>query len=318
MLFRSLAGAAAGAALARSGRAAPAPSPLEIGGAAIQIDLESAQFDLPEAALLDWVKQAARAVTSYYGRFPVPHARVKILAHHGRGVHGGESFGDGGVWCRLSVGSHATQGDLDRDWTMTHEMVHFAFPSVPDRHHWIEEGLATYVEPIARASAGNLTPRQVWGDMARDMWQGLPEQGDQGLDHTHTWGRTYWGGALYCLLADIEIRKNTANAKGLPDALRAINRAGGSIEVDWPLERALQVGDHAADGKTLSKLYLDMRAKPVMVDLPDLWKRLGVVRRDGEVTFDDSAPLAKIRHAITPEQHAPSATRLPRDTATAG
>lgn len=40
---------------------------------------------------------------------------------------------------------------------MTHEMVHLAFPSVPDQHHWIEEGLATYVEPIARARASEIS-----------------------------------------------------------------------------------------------------------------------------------------------------------------
>jgi len=28
---------------------------------------------------------------------------------------------------------------------------------------------------------------------------------DRGLDHTHTWGRTYWGGALFCLPRRVEI-----------------------------------------------------------------------------------------------------------------
>jgi len=35
-----------------------------------------------------------------------------------------------------------------------------------------------------------------------------------------------------------------------------------------------------------------------MVDLPDLWKQLGVGRENGKVVFDDSAPLASIRRAI--------------------
>ena len=61
--------------------------------------------------------------------------------------------------------------------------------------------------------------------MVDGMPQGLPAAGDQGLDNTHIWGRTYRGGAMFCLLADIEIRKQTGNAKGLLDALRAINRA---------------------------------------------------------------------------------------------
>jgi hypothetical protein len=145
---------------------------------------------------------------------------------------------------------------------------------------------------------GNLPVTQVWGDMVRDMPQGLPAAGDRGLDHTHTWGRTYWGGALYCLLADVEIRRHSHNKKGLVDALRAINRAGGNIESDWSLERALRVGDKATGGRVLMDLYGEMAGKPVPVDLPDLWRRLGVRREGGEVTFDSNAPLARVRAAI--------------------
>ena len=274
------------------------PAIVKQGGAEIEVSFESDHFDLPRTALLGWVSQAARAVSAYYGRYPVPHARVRIHAGNGRGISHGVSYGDDGAWCRITVGSPTTAADLDQDWMLTHEMVHFAFPSVARRHHWIEEGSATYVEPIARVHIGNLTAAQVWGDMLRDMHQGLPQEDDRGLDNTHTWGRTYWGGALFCLLADIGIRKNTANAKGLEHALRAINRAGGTIEVDWPLERALEIGDQATGGKTLTELYRKMSAQPVMVDLPDLWKQLGVSRQDGKTVFDDRAPLASVRQAI--------------------
>ena len=94
---------------------------------------------------------------------------------------------------------------------MTHEMVHLAFPSVPDEHHWIEEGIATYVEPIARAQVGDLSPEIVWRELVDGLPKGLPAPGDHGLDNTHTWGRTYWGGALFCLMADIEIHRRTNN-----------------------------------------------------------------------------------------------------------
>jgi hypothetical protein len=295
---RRLAGLAAGSALAGTMRAADPPAEVKVGGAEIAVSFESDRFDLPRKALLDWVNEAARAVSAYYGRFPVRRARIRIFAEGRRGVSHGVSNGDDGVWCRISVGRETTVADLNEDWMLTHEMVHFSFPSMQRRHHWIEEGIATYVEPIARVQVGNLTAAQVWGDMLRDMHQGLPEDGDAGLDNTHTWGRTYWGGALFCLLADIGIRKNTANAKGLQDALRAINRAGGTIEEDWPLERALETGDKATGGKTLMELYQQMGTKPVMVDLPALWKQLGVARQDGSVAFDAQAPLAGVREAI--------------------
>jgi hypothetical protein len=42
-----------------------------------------------------------------------------------------------------------------------------------------------------------------------------------------------------------------------------------------------------------------MRSTPVSPDLDQLWKELGVKRQGKTVTFDDSAPLAAIRRAIT-------------------
>ena len=39
---------------------------------------------------------------------------------------------------------------------LVHELVHHGMPNLADEHHWMEEGLATYVEPIARAQAGEL------------------------------------------------------------------------------------------------------------------------------------------------------------------
>jgi hypothetical protein len=73
------------------------------------------------------------------------------------------------------------------------------------------------------------------------MPQGLPQAGDRGLDHTPTWGRTYWGGAIFYLLADVKIRKRTRNRVGLQQALQGILAAGGNHEQDWPIQRILSV-----------------------------------------------------------------------------
>jgi len=127
----------------------------------------------------------------------------------------------------------------------------------------------------------------------------LPQSGDQGLDHTHTWGRTYWGGALFCLLADVEIRRQTQNEKGLQDALRGILNAGGDMREDWELEKALDVGDHATGTDVLRKLYERMRNSPTETDLAALWKQLGIREENETVQFQDDAPLAAIRRSIT-------------------
>ncbi len=253
---------------------------------------------MPAKDVFRWVQSSAESVAAYYGHFPVPQLSIRITPFEGRGVHNGETFGDRGGRITIRVGNKTSPSEFTSDWMLTHEMVHLAFPSVDEKHHWIEEGIATYVEPIARIQAGHLTEEQMWSDLVRDMPQGLPHNGDKGLDHTHTWARTYWGGALFCLLADIEIRRKTNNAKGLEHALRGILEAGGNIRAEWNLENTLRAGDRAAGVSVLLPLYEEMKDKPVAVDLDSLWRQLGI-RSDGTwVSFDDSAPLAAIRRAI--------------------
>jgi predicted metalloprotease with PDZ domain len=129
--------------------------------------------------------------------------------------------------------------------------------------------------------------------------RGLPEAGDRGLDRTHTHGRIYWGGCLYWFLADIEIRKRTDGRKSLDDAIRAILDDGGDGSADWPIDRVIATGDRATGTTVLKELHDRMGDKPDKPDLDALWRDLGVVYRQGKVTFDDKAPLAAIREAMT-------------------
>ena len=276
---------------------------IHIGGASIQIDFGPGSFDLPPEQIVQWVRNAATAVATYYGRFPVASARIFIMpAADKSGVLRGTTWGDVGgspAFSRMVIGQHTTQQELTDDWTMTHEMVHMAFPSLSDEHHWMEEGLATYIEPIARVQAGFLTPQKIWGDMLRDMPKGQPGPSDQGLDQTHTWAATYWGGALFCLEADVTIRERTGNRKGLQDALRAVVAAGGTIDQDWELTRALEIADKATGTSVLMDLYNKMGKTPTHVDLDQLWQRLGIRSEQGRIVFDDHAPLAAERRKIT-------------------
>ena len=277
------------------------PEQLHIGGAVIDVTFAPGKIDLPRSQVLTWVSNAAEAVTEYFGRFPVEQARIIIRPAEGRsGIFRGMTWGERGAHTRISLGEFTSPRDLDDDWMMTHELIHMAFPDVAgEGHHWMEEGMATYIEPIARAQIGKLTAAKVWRDMVRDMPQGLPQAGDQGLDYTHTWARTYWGGALYWMLADIRIRECTSNRQGLQDAMRAILKAGGDIEHEWSVPKILETGDKATGCRVLEDLYDQMKGSQVQTNLPALWGRLGISEKNGNFTFHDDAPLAKIREAIT-------------------
>jgi hypothetical protein len=276
-----------------------AKTDLDVPGGVVHVAFAPGDIALPKDRILDFVRTSAKAVSTYYGRFPVSSVKLLIVPVDGPRVRGGTTWGYRGAAIRLMLGRDASEDDLKRDWVLVHEMTHLALPDMAQRYGWLSEGLAVYIEPIARVQAGDLTAREIWQAMMRDMPKGLPQAGDEGLDNTDTWGRKYWGGAMFCLLADIEIRKATSNRLGLQDAMRGVLAAGGSVEVDWPIERILSVADKAVGVDVLTRLHEQMGPKPVAPDLDALWRDLGLKLQGGSVEFDDSAPLAAIRKAIT-------------------
>ncbi len=242
-----------------------------------------------------WVERSAAAVAAYFGRFPVGAAEILVVPVDGSGVRSGHaSHGDTGLLVRVRLGRDSTPAQLLADWIMVHELIHLAVPRVPRSQNWLHEGIATYVEGVARAQAGLLRADEVWRDWRRAMPQGQPQAGDRGLDHTPTWGRTYWGGAMFCLLADVRIRERSEGRVGLQHALRGVLAAGGGYHSAWPVARILAVGDAAIGQTTLTDLHLRLGPRAEAVDLDALWRRLGV---DAGGLRDD-APLAAVRRAI--------------------
>jgi hypothetical protein len=49
----------------------------------------------------------------------------------------------------------------------------------------------------------------------------------------------------------------------------------------------------------LTRLHNEMGSKPVTPDLAGLWRDLGIRPQGESLEFDDTAPLAAIRRAIT-------------------
>jgi hypothetical protein len=281
-------------------RASGPATTVKICGSTIDVRFDSEASSAKRDDLLTWVRRAGEAVCTYYGKSPVSHLNLDVRVQGNSGVHSGVTYPDDDGYTHISVGADTSVAQLNDDWMLTHEMIHLAFPSMKRRHHWIEEGISVYVEPIARVQSGQLSAERMWHDVVRDMPQGEPESDDHGLDQTHTWGRTYWGGAMFCLVADVRIRQQTKNQKGLQDALRGILSAGGTINEDWEIERAFAVGDKATGTTVLTDLYREMADKPSPVDLPAMWKQLGISRdTSGAIKFDSSAPLAEVRVGIT-------------------
>ena len=285
-------------ALARSACPAGVNMELPVSGARICVfidDVGPAQ----QRELRTWIDRSAHIVAGYYARFPSPRVIIKLQGMDGSGVGGGRTTNDSGLMIQMRVGRQTTADTLAADWVLVHEMVHLALPEVGRRHNWLAEGLATYVEGVARAQFGNRDIADVWAEYRHSMPLGLPRAGEGGMDESPSWGRTYWGGALYCLQAEVAIREQTANRFGLQTALRAILRQTGGYAAERDIAEILKIGDAATGTHVLYDLYQQIRSAPQAADLDVLWTSLGVPGEPKTQAFDDGAPLAAIRVAIT-------------------
>lgn len=289
-------------AQAFSSRSGSKPTLLSLSNARFEIYQTEGKLGVSSADVTNYVRDAARAVIAYYGTFPVEKTVVVIEPTDDYGVGFATStHEDAGGYglIEIQIGRYATNNQLRTSWTLTHEMMHLAFPIMGRRHRWLAEGIATYVEPIGRMRIGRLSREEMWGDLADNLHKGLPSASDDGgLNQVQGYRRLYWGGALYCLLADVEIRKRTHNRLGLEEALRAVANMGGTAASDWNAEKSLRVADGAIGARVLQDLYEQMAETPRTVDIRNLLRQLGVKRSGSTIVFDDEAPLAAVRRAI--------------------
>ena len=259
------------------------------------------RLNISQTDLQAYVTSAALAVGKIYGQIPVRRTVIRVEAVDGDSVGFATSTYDDDKdygLIEISIGRNTSRQTLNQSWTLTHEMLHLGFPIVEHSKRWLAEGIATYEEPIGRLRTGMISTGDLWGDLVRNGPSGLPQPGDRGLNYSRSFERTYWGGAIYCLLADIEIRQQTGNRYGLEHALRGIANSGGTARSDWSANQALVAGDQSLDVEVLSSLYKKMAFEAYPVDLAKLWRQLGIRKTSNGIVFDNSAPLAKIRQAI--------------------
>jgi len=276
----------------------PPVSEMHLGGSTICIVMDD-MLTKAQPRLRDWIDRSAHIVADYYGQFPAPLVVIRLRGMDGSGINGGRTTNDSGLMIQMRVGRETTRDQLAADWVLVHEMVHLALPEVGRTHDWLAEGLATYVEGVARAQYGNRAIADVWAEDRNSMPKGLPRAGEGGMDQSPSWARTYWGGALFCLQADVAIREQTANRVGLQTALRAILKETGGYGFDGNIGEVLRIGDSATGTHVMYGLYQQVRATPQSPDLDLLWTLLGVPSDPLTQPFDNRAPLAAIRIAIT-------------------
>lgn len=257
-------------------------------------------FSLGMDETLAFVARDANLLAGFGGGFPA--SRVLVLLMPVR-EHNGLIFGrvqpsPFPAVC-LYAGEQTGPAALTDDWILLHELIHLTFPPVAKAGRWLDEGLATYFEPILRSRAGARSEEALWTELVDGFRRGLGALEHRGLDGAEGIDDVYWGGALFCLLADVEARQASAGRWGLEDGIRTLVATGygvtGPLRTLDELIPVLEVGAHS---EGLSALWQRHVVAAGGVGLDDLLRRLGVHARNGEVTLDDSAPWAAIRRSI--------------------
>ena len=246
-----------------------------------------------------WVADSARAVADFWHGFPVPRVQITVIVVPGRDrVVFGKVLPESAPGIALLVGENTPRQALYQDWILVHELFHLGVPSFSGEGKWFDEGLATYFEPIIRARAGFISEESVWEEFTRAMPRGLHAVERQGVERAEDFSGVYWGGAILVMLADLEVRRHSAGARGLEDGLRGVRAAGGHASEVWPLERALALCDRATGVRALAPLAAAHAQRGRPVDLDALWRQLGVVSGAGGMRFDDRAPLSAVRRSV--------------------
>ena len=268
-----------------------------LGTSTLEVAITQDNRFLSDEAIIAWVVHSARTIQSYLGFFPVERALILATSSSFDDVRG-QTSGGGGSAILLSIGTRATAWSLSKGGVLTHEMVHLALPYMTPLDQWFTEGLAVYIEAVARARAGDLDESAFWTHLQQHLPLGLPRHDEQGLRGATRAGRVYWGGGLFFLLADLEVRQCTGNAHAIVDILRAVHANGGSVAEHWTVDRTIDVGDAATGTTTLRTLYEQMGKERVDTDLDALWAKLGLEFTREGIRFNNRAPWAEIRAAI--------------------
>ena len=249
------------------------------------------------ADLADWVKRTAEAEANWWQGYPARQSLVALVPTNARRATGyGRTVSGGGPTVMVEVGREVDRRRLFDDWVLVHEVIHTGMPYLRGRATWFMEGAATYIEPVLRARAGWISEADVWREWTREMPQGAAVFA-AGLGAA-TGRQNYWAGALFMLLADIGLRRDTDGAKGLEDCLAGALWDGFDGSKRTTLQDYAAACDHAVGSDTMSRLVARHMEGGQPMDLDALWRALGV-RQDGHrILFDDAAPLARWRKMI--------------------
>ncbi len=279
-----------------------------VNGATLRITLLAGAPAADQAALTDWIRQGAEALTMLYGRFPVPEAQVLVVPI-GQGdepVPWGQVTRGGGDAVHLFIDQRQPMTAFRRDWTLMHELSHLLHPMIDNHTPWLNEGLASYYQNVLRASSGVVSPEQAWEELDAGFQRGRqdsqPEQSlaevGENMRSNRRFMRVYWSGAAIMLMADTELRARSGGRQSLASALQAFRECCLPSDRGWSALEFLRQLDRLTESDVFTGLYARYAYSSQFPDLRAIYSQLGLRREGTGLHFAGEGSAARLRAEI--------------------
>jgi hypothetical protein len=278
-----------------------------VAGARLHIAVLDARPKADEQQIADWLRDAADAVASLYGRFPVESLQVVVVpgAHSPGPVPSAYVLRGGGPGAHFFINQRRPIAEFRADWSAVHELSHLLLPFVHSDDAWLSEGLASYYQNVLRARTGMITAADAWQSMhgaferARHDESGVTlAAATERMYRNGDFMRVYWEGAAIMLLADHRLRSRSGGAQSLGSVLDQLQH---TLPPDsgWHAADLLRRLDEIAGGSVFADLYEREVKSDTFPDLGEIYRLFGLEPgADGKLSVNDGAPARAERDAI--------------------
>lgn len=256
--------------------------------------------DASPEVMARWVEETFSLPLGLWGGAPMRQGMFALFPASGR---------DQAVFGRVHPSSAPTliawtgqrfqESSIRSDWVLLHEMLHLGIPPVMADAKWLDEGIATYLEPLLRFRAGWIPEEELWFELAQGLPRGRAGLEERSLQHARGINDVYWGGALFCFLADLATRRASSGQRGLEDGLRALLEEGILITGRrYSLAELIAVMDRGIGSAVLTTLKARHVDSSGPVPFDALLEELGVEFDGDSVVLRNDRPLSKMRQHL--------------------
>ena len=274
----------------------------DIAGARVELAMVGIDYPAQQSFVRGWIERTARGVAAAGFGFPVDSLQVVVAPGGQRGrspVPWAYVGRGGGPAVHVFADLTRAPQDIERDWSLSHEMAHLFLPYLESRDAWLFEGLPTYLQHVLMARSGMIAEEEAWRRMyegferAARVGEGLSlREASERNGRGGIYLRVYWGGAALMLAADLRLRA-LKPSQSLDAALAGLRACCDDGDRRYGAEEVLARMD-AATGSTVfaevAAQYLDSRAFP---DYQRLFRALDIEMLGGHPILreGDSAPI---------------------------